>query len=370
MGTAHLFIPVTARGFCGAILAFLLAGFAVVPALAADKLLVIEDNDFLGPGGSDIQSVLPLIATPGIEILGFTVATGDGWRDEECAYLLKFLEVAGEAKLPVYPGAVFPLLNSRARMLVWEKANGTIPWKGAWNDASMGPRFHPDDPWKLPVFPDGPPKAKPSSESAVTFLIEQVHKYPHQVTILEAGPMTNLALAIRQDPSFAGLAKELVFMGAIMDANLGTVTGDADFNTDFNLIFDPEAAHITLTADWPRITAVGNVSNDTLMTQDLVDQVAAKNTRIARYLAQNADKNLPLWDELAAEIVVDPTLVTKSVDANMDVITDHGTAYGQAHVWPDAITPHQGERKVRIVLAVDRPRFVAQFLKAAEFGPR
>ena len=40
-----------------------------------------------------------------------------------------------------------------------------------------------------------------------------------------------------------------------------SVTGNADFASDFNLIFDPEAAHIALTAPWPKITAVGDVSN-------------------------------------------------------------------------------------------------------------
>ncbi len=58
--------------------------------------------------------------------------------------------------------------------------------------------------------------------------------------------MTNLALAISIDPEFAGLAKELVFMGA----SLSPQTDDPEFtNTprrEFNLWFDPEAAHIVL----------------------------------------------------------------------------------------------------------------------------
>ncbi len=352
-------------GLCMAAAAMVL--WSAAPALAADPLLVIEDNDFLGPGGSNIQSVLPLIASPKIKILGFTVVTGDGWRDEESLYLLKFLEAAGLPDLPVYPGAVFPLVNTHKRMVAWEQLYGKLIWKGAFNDTSKEGTPHPDDPWKLPTFPDGPPKGKPSSESAVNFLIEQVHKYPHQVTILEAGPMTNLALAIRQDPDFAGLAKELIFMGAIFDANLLTVTNDADFNTDFNLIFDPEAAHIALTAPWAKITAVGTVSNGAMMTASVVDRLNAKKTPVARYLAAHAVVGLPLWDELASQILVDPSLVTSEVVANMDVELEHGFTYGQAHVWPDDVTPHQGERKVHIVTSVDEKRFVDEFIKSAEF---
>ena len=46
-------------------------------------------------------------------------------------------------------------------------------------------------------------RPKPAAENAVHFLIRMVHKYPHEVTIYEGGPMTNLALAISLDPEFA-----------------------------------------------------------------------------------------------------------------------------------------------------------------------
>jgi len=39
-----------------------------------------------------------------------------------------------------------------------------------------------------------------------------VQRYPHEVTIYEGGPMTDLALAISIDPQFSQMAKELVFM--------------------------------------------------------------------------------------------------------------------------------------------------------------
>ena len=99
----------------------LAAGFAV-PAQAAEPRLVIEDNDYFGPVGSDMQSALILLANPSVKVLGFTVVTGDAWRDEETQMLLRFLEVAGAADKPVYPGAVLPLVNSKARMTAWEAA--------------------------------------------------------------------------------------------------------------------------------------------------------------------------------------------------------------------------------------------------------
>ena len=60
-------------------------------------------------------------------------------------------------------------------------------------------------------------------------------KYPGQVSIYTAGALTNVALAVRMDPNFAGLAKELVIMGGYVDDNLLEVTGtlnQADINSD------------------------------------------------------------------------------------------------------------------------------------------
>jgi len=66
----------------------------------------------------------------------------------------------------------------------------------------------------------------PSNETAVpgkmaaSFMVEQVHKYPGQVSIYAAGALTNVALAVRLDEQFASLAKELVMMGGYLDVNM------------------------------------------------------------------------------------------------------------------------------------------------------
>jgi len=345
---------------------FVLAVLIFAANAAAAPRLFIEDNDFLGPGGSDIQSVLPLLADPGIKVLGFTVATGDAWCDEEASELLRFLEVARRTDIPVYKGAVYPLINTPARMAAWERMYGTLPWKGAWND-SVRPdsKPHVDAPYVIPASPAGAPVTKPAEGSAVAFLIEQVHRYPHQITIFEAGPMTNLAMAIRIDPSFASLAKELIFMGGMLDGNLAQVTDDANVFTDFNFVFDPEAAHIVLTSHWAKITSLGRVTNQTKMTPALVARMLEVRTPVTEYLAKFASR-LPLWDEMAAAVAVDPTLVTKRTVALMDVDIDHGMHYGQAHVWPTQTAPHQGEQPVTIVQAVDLARFYTAFVHAAQ----
>jgi purine nucleosidase len=336
-------------------------------APAAEPRLVIEDNDYLGPVGSDMESALILLASPSVKVLGFTVVTGDAWRDEEAQALLRYLEVAGAADVPVYPGAVFPLINSKARMTAWEAAYGRLAWKGAFNDPDFPPGgFHPADPYAITSNPAGAPKVKPQTESAVAYMIRMVHAHPHQVTILAGGPLTNIALAIRQDPEFAGLAKELVFMGGMVDGNMQQVTDSKDFFTDFNLVFDPEAAHIALNADWPKITCIGSATLKTRVDQALIDRVAAVKTPIAGLIAKYVHQ-FPMWDELAAAYVADPAVATGTVEGYMDVEIERGMGYGQAHVWADDFRPHAGERKVTIVEDVDSAKLREMLVKAAGF---
>jgi purine nucleosidase len=359
------------RAFAALMIATLaqLTGVFTPPARAADPHYVIADNDYAGPGGTDLQALLVLLAGPDTTVLGATVVTGDQWRDEEVQRTLRFLEIAGVKNVPVVPGAELPLVNSKARMDQWEKAYGRLPWKGAWNDPKAGdPSIH--GPHEIAPFDEGKPSTQAAAERAADFMIEQVHKYPHQVSIFEGGPMTNIALAIRLDADFASLAKDLVFMGAIIDSNLLQVTVSADAFSDFNLLFDPEAADIVLTAPWAKITAVGNVTNDATTTPELLKRVGETKTPLSDYLVKYAWKGLPLWDEMAAAVLVDPSLVTKRVSALMDVNLDHGMDYGRVHVWPEASAPHMGERPVDIVEKVDVDRFEQMFVQATQFKPK
>src|ERR1700757_67827 len=82
-------------------------------SFAQPRRKVIIDQDCSGPGGSNLQTLMVLIQSPQVEVLGITVATGDQWRDEEVAHTLRLLELMGRTDIPVVPGAVFPLVHSR-----------------------------------------------------------------------------------------------------------------------------------------------------------------------------------------------------------------------------------------------------------------
>jgi inosine-uridine nucleoside N-ribohydrolase len=193
-----------------------------------------------------------------------------------------------------------------------------------------------------------------------------VRKYPNQVTIYAGGPMTNLALAISIDPDFATLAKEMVFMGA----SLNPQTTDPEFiNTprhEFNIWFDPEAAHIVLRAPWKKIVCTTvDISVKTRMTQDLINRIKVGNSPAARYVGTYArlfgEYNY-LWDELSAAAWLDPSLITKKETRFMDVDISRGANYGNILTWNDKDKPKVELQPVEIQVDLDAERFYKMFV--------
>src|ERR1700719_1478730 len=105
------------RRGCAILLLLLAACFA----FAQPRRKVIINQDCSGPGGSNLQTVLVMIQSPQVEVLGITVVSGDQWRDEEVAHTLRLLEIIGRSDIPVVPGATFPLVRTRLESQFWQQ---------------------------------------------------------------------------------------------------------------------------------------------------------------------------------------------------------------------------------------------------------
>ena len=346
--------------------------------LRAAEELVIADNDSYGPATTNLQAVIFLLNHPGVRVLGLTVVSGDGWRDEEVAHTLRLLEIMGRPEIPVVPGAVFPLINSEARTAIWQQLYGRLGWKGAYNETKDSPlkTYVKHSPFEVPPLAEGEPKLKPSGQTAAGFLIEQVHKYPHRVSIYVGGPFTNIALAVRLDSEFPSLVKQLVFMGSRPGVNVDSkAPGGNDLryngtvNPDFNIFFDPEAAFIALHAPWAKIIAVGEITERVVLTNELLARVAAVKTPTTEYLARYAQVGVPLWDEMTAAILADPSLARKRQTFRMDVDIDHGANYGNTRLYTEKTAPNLGEQPVEIVTDIDGARFTDEFVAAMQARP-
>ena len=332
------------------------------------KRLVIIDQDAFGPAGSNLQAILMLLQSDTTEVLGITITSGDGWRDEEVDHTLRLLEIDGRTEVPVVPGAVFPLINSQARSKAWESVYGKLFYRGAWTEqwpaqAVVRRPPHPADPYLVPPSPAGTPHLKASSETAAGFMVRQVRAHPGEVTIIAAGPMTNLALAARLDPHFAGLARELVFMGGSFNPVAADNAFAAEYvnapRREFNMRWDPEAASLVLHEAWQKITEVPvDPTTKTLFTPDLVKRVAAGKAPFAAYIGRFGE-TYPMWDELAVAVWLDPGIVTRHAPLLVDVDTSFTAGYGNSLSWSAGDGPGLGERMVDVVQDIDLVKFEA-----------
>ncbi len=339
------------------LVAVLLAGSL---AWSQPRRKIIINEDCSGPGGSNVQTLALLIQSRHVEVLGITVVSGDQWRDEEVAHTLRLLEIMGRTDIPVMSGAVFPLVRTREDTLLWQEQYGKVAYAGAWDERW----WH--EPFVVPPLPEGQPSTHASTEDAAHFLIGMVHKYPHEVTIYEGGPMTNLALAISMDPQFAALAQELVFMGG----SLNPQTSDPEFANnprhEFNFWFDPEAANIVLRAPWRKITGTtADISIKTRLTPEMVQRIDASGTPLARYIArfyQQGGGNDYMWDELAAAAWLDPALITKQETRYLSVDISHGAGYGNTLSWDEHDKPKIVGQPVTIQMDLDKNKFDQMFV--------
>jgi purine nucleosidase len=349
----------------------------------AQKRLVLIDQDGSGPGGSDQMAMLALLQSPDVQVLGITIVTGDAWRDEETLHTLRMLELTGHSDVPVARGAVFPLIRTQEQTRIEEALDGKVTWMGAWGRIPSAPanaasganetapaHYELHGPYEIPPMPEGLPAIKPIDEDAAHFLIRQVHAHPHQVTIYAAGPLTNIALAISLDPEFASLSKGITIMGG----SLNPQTSDPEFATnprhEFNFWFDPEAAHIVLHADWPRVdlTTV-DVSMKAPFTQQMLDAISKSQTPAARYIAAWSQQRFLMWDELEACAWIDPAIITREQIIYMDVDLSHGPSYGDTLTWPEKLKPQTGVRLVHAQMDLDLARFQQEFVDLMTRGP-
>ncbi len=334
------------------------------------------DQDGSGPGGSNQMAMMVFLQSPNVQVLGITIVTGNAWRDEEVQHTLRMLEIIGRTDVPVVPGAVLPLVRNEQETRLETALYGKVTWLGAWGQGpttltptanGMMPTVvpnpsiqpsNPDNPYFVPPMPEGAPYAKPLDEDAAHFLIRQVHAHPHQVTIFAGGPLTNIALAISIDPHFAELTQGIIIMGGSLDPQ----TGDPEFSTaprhEFNFWFDPEAAHITLRAPWPRIDVTTvDISIKAMFTQAMLDEISKSSNPGAQYIAKYSQDRYYLWDEFAVSAWLDPSLVTGERQLYMDVDINHGPTYGDTLTWTKELKPQTELRFVHAQTDLDLPRF-------------
>jgi len=324
-------------------------------ATGATKVIVDSDMGEL----NDDAVALFMLANAGVDVLGVTTVAGNTWAEEGTAYGLRQLELVHRTDIPVVQGAGEPLNAARQRQLVAErKLYGKVGYVGAFD------RKRPSSYLDLAEEPyGGYPKTKPRKGVAADFIVDQVKRYPHQVTIFALGPAANLALAAKTHPEIVPLVKEVVYMGGAFDT-----PGNTSIAAEFNWWFDPEAAKLAVRTPFPKQTIVPlDVCETVLYTKKQYDRiVAGRQTPIKKMFkdlhgpdfAKDPDHESYVWDALTAAIYLRPDLATKVEKRYVDVDAAQGPNYGRSLGWKtDAKGAPIGTREADILLEIDQERF-------------
>jgi len=319
---------------------------------AKKKVFIDQDAAALG---TDMVSTLAMVQSPDVDVLGIVVTAGDEWVKAGTAHMLRMLELTGHGDIPVAQGAALPLINSRELTAAWEAQFGEFTYKGVWNPS------HNPDPDVVPTPPTGVTTLKPIELRGALFMIQEIRKHPHEVTLWVGGPFTTVALALRLDPEIATLAKELVLMGAGFNVGAG---GNHRINgrREFNWWWDPEATRIAMSAPWKKITITPvDISIKTRLGDDLKKRLASSNSKAARfittYMPAGQGGTSYMWDEISVLAFLDPAIITKQQQLYVNIDIDHGPGYGQT-IFVEDVLPGPGD-------TASRPRTMPSWWRVA-----
>ncbi len=313
------------------------------------EISLIFDTD----GGVDDAQALLLLIANGRTPDAITTVFGNVDMPAATRNMLATLAVAG-VDVPVHQGAAGPLTQH------------AVDAKHIHGDDGLGGAPRPDR------------IGEPAGDDAIGFLRESLGaaaKRGETIDMLMIGPLTNLAMALRLDPVIAAGIGQLTIMG-------GTVYGRGNTTpaAEFNIFADPEAASIVFGADiktvvvpWePCVTHFMEGPQVDALFADVADgpyrqfaQALARHVRqtVAGYGGGDAFRFV---DPFAAAIVVDPTIISKSVSASVDVALAPGLTRGMTLVDPSG---RLGTPAVTLVEEADLQRLVALYAKSLAYTP-
>ncbi len=313
---------------------------------------VIIDTD---PGTDDALAMLLAFNSSELDVRAITIVAGNVTADLGLENALKVASLANRCDIPVAKGAVHPLFQKLNTEEFWNGRNGLGDAELPPSKCNAIPQFGPD------------------------LIIEMVHRYPHEITLVPIGPLTNIALAASKDPSIVPLVKDVVLMG-------GSITGgNVNAASEFNIHSDPEAASIVFNAGWP-ITMVGlDVTERTLITDADVARLESKGGPESKFAAAVARFQIGTYqgtgfgggavhDALAVGAVIDGSFL-KTQDMRIDIETDgkftRGETVGNRGNAVDRVVPKNDRLEtvgvdavrpnVHVAVGVDSARFI-QFL--------
>ena len=281
------------------------------------------------PGSDDALAILAGLNSPDLDVLGLTTVGGNATIDDTTRNALAVLEMVGRADVPVWRGADRPLVG---------EFRFGYDYHG---EAGLGIRL------ELPTTREQP-------EPAVDAIVRNAMERRGDLTLIALGPLTNVALALRQESKLAQEVAEIIVMGGAVEAP-GNITDHAEFNT-YN---DPSAAEVVL-GSGAQVTVVGlDVTEQVAVSREGEPWIEGEsasaslaNRLLAAWFELHPDRGpYGLHDPLAVAAAIDPALLSCR-EGTVSVETRPGDRLGKT-------TARYGPGPVRAALGVDAARAVS-----------
>ncbi|CAL5334561.1 unnamed protein product [Camellia sinensis] len=230
-----------------------------------EKIIIDTDTD-------DSMAIFMAFQSPQLEVLGLTTIFGNVTTEDATRNALLRCEIAGCPGLPVAEGTPEPLKGGRPRVADFVHGSDAL------GNISLPP-----------------PKSKKIDKTASEFLVDMVSKYPGEVSILALGPLTNLALAMKRDSSFASKVKRVVILGGSFfalgnvnpaaEANVSDYHLDNTFSSSICIYGDPEAADVVFTSGADVVVVGINITTQVKMTDADLDELRQSEGRHAQFIS-------------------------------------------------------------------------------------
>ncbi len=304
---------------------------------------ILLDTD---PGIDDSLAILLALASPEISLEGLSIVHGNCSLAQATTNALSVLELANARHIPVAVGCELPLVQP----------------------SLLAPETHGNTGLGYAKLP--PPRTKPTRQHGCDFLIETIMSKPGEVTLVAIGPLTNVALAIRQEPRIVQSVKELIIMGGAIRYE-GNTTALAEFNT----FADPHAAHIVYHAGMPTTLVPLDVTYQCVLTQGDVDRLLQTESPLTRFVADatrfymefhhgfQGVKGCVINDPLALAIAFAPELCDYQ-DLPVDVDISGGVSMGKTI--GDFYNYTKKPTNMRVALGVRPRELIELFLERVE----
>lgn len=264
---------------------------------------MIYDGD---PGHDDVMAILLAAGNPGIELLGVTTVAGNAPLEMTTRNALITMDIIG-ADIPVAAGCSTPLV----------KPLYTAPFVHGESGLDGAKLFEP--------------KRKPLDKHACDFIIDTLMESNGDISIVAAGPLTNVALALRREPEIASRIKQLVIMGG---GRFGNITPAAEFN----IWSDAEAARIVFESDIPKVMCGLDLTYQAVAVPEIMERIRAIGSRVSEFVcdfmtfynnnSRRAGKNgAPVNDACCVAYLADKNVFTTR-HLRVDIETKGEFSYG------------------------------------------